>query len=640
MSLLEQNSIRNIKTDQQRISLFRKNINLWMIFSSKEVHTLWKYLKPRIGIIVFLIAASFVVALIEGFKSLIAIGLIRSLTGPLKSSLDLIKVNAFGRTIDLNNFLNLSNKIEFLFFVFTLLIVVSLGLAALKWFLVWLNQKVRMLLLRDIRKSIVKTVFSLDLDYFNQAKSGELMFLMNAETSRFSNLVVHCSNVISYSIQTIMYLVILFYFFPMLTLAILGIGLLYFIAHVPIDLKVKVQSWKTNEIRNSISQNFHQIIYGIKMIKIGALEGREFKGYVDNHEKFETENLKMATMSGLSKFAQEFLFAIFLAVIAGSVYLFKGGETFLNNPSNGSSLVEYLFILLRLVMAGVGIQAARSSLVSIYGPLSRVIEFLHLETKEQDIDKDSSPYKGISKIKVNNLNFSYDSDKETLKNINLDINKGEMVAFVGISGSGKSTMLDILSGLRDGYSGEVIVDDKKFSDLDVNRFRNTIGYMNQEPIIFHETLEKNVTFFSPVSSKDEIEKALELSLVNDFLPNLKDGLNTGLGERGQTISGGERQRIGLARMFLQNRDILFLDEATNALDYITEKKFYDNLSSIRKNRIIIVVAHRLSAIKNFDKIVVFNKGEVVETGTHSELMDRKEMYYSLYNVQEQSLENK
>jgi len=158
--------------------------------------------------------------------------------------------------------------------------------------------------------------------------------------------------------------------------------------------------------------------------------------------------------------------------------------------------------------------------------------------------------------------------------------------------------------------------------------------MNQEPLIFHDTIRENITYFDRTATKESLDRALDMAGLNEFVKALPKGLDTGLGERGLTVSGGERQRIGLARAFLKDAQFLLLDEATNALDYRTEGLIYDNLAKIKEEKIIVVAAHRLSSLVNFDKIIVINAGKVAESGRHQELMERKGLYYSLYKLQE------
>lgn len=634
----EHNSVRNISADKFRINLFKKKISLWKIFSSNEIYTLWSYLRPRKFLISALILLAFLTASLEGIKSTIIVGIIKTLSSSFEESLKILNFNIFGTSFNGESFFTIEKKLDVIELTFYTLIIVSIILSVFKWASVWFAQKTRLTLLRDVRMSIMRKVFSMNLEFFSSSKSGELLFLMNAETSRFSNIIVHFSKLISGVLQTGLYLIILLYYSPQMTVVVLVFGAFYYLAHIPIDMKLKVKSWESNLSSNTISHLFHQVVYGIKMIKIGGLEKRELSAFENQHEKFENDDLNIAKLSAYSTMFQEFLFVILLVVLA--VYMMMNDQigSLLNDPSKGASIVGYLFLLLKFVQAGIGLQTSRSALISSYGPLARVIELLsQKETSTFNLNQVKS-FDKIESITVDDISFKYKDEKSVLKNVSLNLKVNEMVALVGFSGSGKSTFLDILSGLREPESGKILIDSKPLSNELRTAFFSSIGYMNQEPIIFHDSLKQNVAYFCPDATHEEIEKALDFAVATDFVSKFPNGLETGLGERGQSVSGGERQRIGLARVYLQNKPILLLDEATNALDYKTEKQFYSNLEKLRPGRVVVVVAHRLSAVKNFDKIVVFNKGRIIEVGSHEELMEKKASYYSLYTTQEQERE--
>ncbi|MDA8792874.1 ABC transporter ATP-binding protein/permease [Bacteriovoracaceae bacterium] len=632
--MLDQSTIRAANSDEHRLKLFKKKLSIWRVFSSDEIKTLWGFLKVHLYLLLTLIVFSFFIALMEGSKSVFAVGLIRGLTVSQEQSLQLFQFTILGSKVDLSPFLQIETKKDALFFIFVTLLGISLTLSLVRWFYMWLAQRVRLTLLRDVRQRIIETIFMLDMDYFNQAKSGELMFLMNAESSRFSNIIIYFANFISYGAQVAIYLLILLFLHPTLTGVVFLFGILYYFAHIPIDMKLKRTSWRVNLDRNNLSQLFHQIIYGIKMIKLGGLEEREFNSYLKKHKAFEKQDLRIATLSASSKMFQEFLFVIFLVAIAVTIIFTSSFDEILNDAAKGTALVGYLFILLRFVQSGVNLQSARSQFIAAYGPLSRVMELINLKKDQKYQLSKKEGLEKVEEIKLKNLEFSYTSDKKTLDKINLNFKKNEMIALVGFSGSGKSTLLDILSGLRTVDNGEILIDGEIAEKEKLDKLAGSISYMNQEPIIFHESLDYNVRYFKPNASKDEVWKAIDLAVAREFVEKLPQGLNSGLGERGATISGGEKQRIGLARMFLKKKPILFLDEATNALDYKTELQFYKNLRTLREDRIIVVVAHRLSAVKDFDKIVMFNNGKVMESGTHQELMNNQSNYYNLYKVQE------
>ena len=211
---------------------------------------------------------------------------------------------------------------------------------------------------------------------------------------------------------------------------------------------------------------------------------------------------------------------------------------------------------------------------------------------------------------------------------------GRAVALVGLSGSGKSTLMDIIARINLPQGGIVLCDDQDINNFSTRSFYSNIGYASQETVIFHDTIFANLAFYDDTVSEEQVREALYLAAADEFVAEMDDGLNTVLGERGLSVSGGQRQRINLARVFMKKPNIILLDEATNALDLATESLVYNRLLEMKENRIIIVAAHRLSAIQNFDHIVVIHQGEVAEEGTHEKLLAKRQLYSSLYALQQ------
>ena len=223
-----------------------------------------------------------------------------------------------------------------------------------------------------------------------------------------------------------------------------------------------------------------------------------------------------------------------------------------------------------------------------------------------------------------------------LDDVSLTFPRGSITAIVGASGSGKTTLVELLAGYRPVQEGRVLVDGEDLSRFDAESYREQIGYVTQDTIMFHDTLRQNLKFLKPEASDAEVERALRLAAADEFVG--ARGLDSMLGEHGLKVSGGQRQRIALARVFLQDPTFLLLDEATSGLDLYTESQVFSNLLELRRDKIVLVVAHRLSAITRFDRIVVMHQGRVVEQGSHQELLAARGLYFHLYGLQEYSPE--
>jgi ATP-binding cassette, subfamily B, bacterial MsbA len=631
------NSNRNIKSDFGSMKFWKKKPTLLKTYSSKEVKTLWQILSPRRFIIFILTFCSFLTAFMEGIKALLLVGFIKAFLSSEQELTELFRFSFLGRNLEfINLFPFQQGRLSVFIILFVSFLFIILLTSFLKLGMTWLTTDVQLKLMRDVRDKILNKIFTFDLDYFNNAKSGELIFLMNSETSRFSKLVTFATNFFNFGLQVIVFIGMLLYMMYDFTVLVILFSIIYFIIHIRLDVRIKIKSWAANLSQNSLSHIFHQIIYGIKMIKIGGLENRENNDFLKEHNWFENESIRLGIFNGLSKMFQDISFAVLMVLICLYSYYVKDYNELVKNPSN---LLAYLFLLMRLVPVATGLQNSRTGLIGAYGPLARVMAVLHLDDGvdglKRDVKQRSITFPKRISIKINNLGYGYSKKELILKNINLNFKNDSLNALVGYSGSGKSTLLDLISMVRMPAEGEVVIGDKKVDLNNRSQFKQMIGYMNQEPIIFHESVRENVRYFKPQATDEEIWEALKLAEAFDIVRDMPAGLDTGMGERGLTVSGGQRQRIGLARVLLQDSPILLLDEATNALDYETEKKIYNNLKRYKNEKLIIAAAHRLSAIKDFDQIVVLNNGSVIEKGVHSELMSDASFYRSLFLIQNQ-----
>ena len=266
--------------------------------------------------------------------------------------------------------------------------------------------------------------------------------------------------------------------------------------------------------------------------------------------------------------------------------------------------------------------------------LGKVLEILEEEPEVADIGLpiDIAIEGDVS---VKNVTFGYDSYNPVLQNINLEVKKGEMIGIVGHSGCGKTTLINLLMRLYDVNEGEICIDDVNIKDISQNALRSQIGVVLQETHLFSGSIRDNIKYAKPLASDEEVVAAAKMANAHDFIVNLPEGYNTMVGEKGYSLSGGERQRVAIARALIHNPRILILDEATAALDTETEKLIQDALNKLSKNRTTFAIAHRLSTLRNADRLIVLDKGHMVECGTHQELLDLKGFYWKLVMAQRQ-----
>jgi ATP-binding cassette subfamily B protein len=240
------------------------------------------------------------------------------------------------------------------------------------------------------------------------------------------------------------------------------------------------------------------------------------------------------------------------------------------------------------------------------------------------------------KIEFRNVSFSYDRSKKTLSNISFVIEPGEIVGIVGTTGSGKSTIINLLMRFYDGHDGTILIDDVDIRDIDMEYYRGQIGYVQQEPMMFHDTIYNNIAYGAPNAHVEQVIHAADVANAHEFIARMPDAYDTVLGERGTGLSGGERQRLSIARAVLKNPSILFFDEATASVDSETEALIQSAIERLIRGRTTIMIAHRLSTLRKANKIIVVDKGEIIEMGTPEELLAKKGKYWRLIQIQKMS----
>jgi ABC-type multidrug transport system fused ATPase/permease subunit len=385
-----------------------------------------------------------------------------------------------------------------------------------------------------------------------------------------------------------------------------------------------------NDLVNSSSHVIHQILNGIKMIKIGNLENKELKDFSKLHKQYDTHEIIVGKLRAFSGVIQE---VFFILLLFSSVFLVRYVYPSDGLVEVGSDILAYLFMLLRFVPSARGVISSRGTIIGAYGPLSRIVAILKRENggdwlQNQETDKLKTE---INTLRLNKVSFNYsdDEDMSSLNGVTYEFKQGKRYAIVGPSGSGKSTLLDLCAGIIQPKDGQIFINQDKIDNTRKLRDPQVVSYVNQEPVIFHTNMRDNISFYNRDASESEIEEAVSYAQLENLISANKDGLDMLVGERGQALSGGEKQRIGLARSFLQKSFVMLIDEGTNALDYITEKNVYDSIQKVGSDKIVIVVAHRITAIKDFDEILVLKNGCIVESGTHHQLMSLEGEYVKL-----------
>ncbi len=481
-----------------------------------------------------------------------------------------------------------------------------------------------------LKKDIYEKAQYLPLSFYDKTSTGRVINIINSDTSTIQNFVLKISQEAIVQLFTLIGILVimislnwkltLFSLVPIPVVAI--IGRLFGKKVGPMYLRILRRA-------SSLSGLLTDTIPGVRIIKAFTTE----KTAIDKFDRYCDD--WMNEEKGIAKMSSIFPAVMTFLVTCGSLIIwFSGGSFIINGKGEFTtgllvSFVSYASMFYNPVnfFANFG-DTYRNTLASA----ENILEILDAEP-EHDFGKDNVPEKIEGKIEFKNVNFSFDRSKKVLNNINLTIEPGDVVGIVGTTGSGKSTLINLIMRYYDDYDGDILIDGMNLRDIDMQYYRNQIGYVQQEPMMFKDTIFNNIAYGSPNAHVEQIIRAADIANAHGFISRLPDGYDTLLGERGIGLSGGEKQRISIARAVMKNPSILILDEATAAVDSETESLIQQAIERLINGRTTLMIAHRLSTLRKANKIVVVDKGEIIECGTPEELLAMKGKYYKLVEIQ-------
>ena len=484
---------------------------------------------------------------------------------------------------------------------------------------------------RDIRRLLYKKILSLPIGFFSQERKGDIIARMSGDVIEIENSIMNSLDMlIKNPILIVFYFVTLIVISWKLTLfTLLVVPLLGWVMGA-IGRKLKRQSLEAQELWSDTMSQVEETLGGLRVIKAFIAEKKmnsRFDGITDAL-RFRTG--RVSTRQALAHPMSEFLGTILIMIV-----LWFGGTLILgeNSPIDAPTFIYYMVILYSIINPLKDFSKASYSIPKGLASVERVDKILNapnpIKEKENTI-----PIKDFNdKIEIDHVSFSYEDGKQVLQDIDITIGKGKTVAIVGASGAGKSTLVDLIPRFYDVSGGSIRIDGTDVRDLSLHELRSLIGYVNQEPILFNDTIFGNIAFgVEDVTEKDVIEAA-KVANAHDFIMEKEEGYLTNIGDRGVKLSGGQRQRISIARAILKNPPILILDEATASLDTESERLVQEALDRLMSTRTTIAIAHRLSTIKNSDEIIVMHEGKIVERGKHEELLALGGYYKRLNDMQ-------
>lgn len=484
-------------------------------------------------------------------------------------------------------------------------------------------------IVRDFRKAIFSHLTQLSLSYFTNERKGELIVRMTSDIEQVQSSVVGSfKGLVRHPLVAISMLIAMFFISWKLTLFVLLILPIsgYAISRVSKTLK-KNASIGQDRLSRLISI-VDEVIGGMRIVKAFGAEQREQEKFSVQNDAYYQAYKKVYRRRELVQPVTETLSVIIIVAV-----LLYGGSLIINgtNQMTAALFLTYIGIFSQLLPPIKGIGVALGDIAKGTASSERIFQLLDTKPDIINVPNATSFPKEFTTIEYKGVHFSY-GEKTVLQDINLTIKKGEIIAFVGPSGGGKTTLADLLPRFHDVKQGQICINGVDIKQFDLNTYRTHFGIVTQHPILFNDTIANNIRYGKPNASIDEIITAAKIANAHEFILQTENGYDTLVGERGSKLSGGQQQRICIARAVLQNPEILILDEATSALDNESEKLVQDALYAVMKGRTAIVIAHRLSTIQNADKIVVLDKGEIVETGTHQELSQKGGLYHKYLSM--------
>ncbi|HDB7141722.1 TPA: SAV1866 family putative multidrug efflux ABC transporter [Staphylococcus aureus] len=490
----------------------------------------------------------------------------------------------------------------------------------------WTSNKI----LYDIRKKLYNHLQALSARFYANNQVGQVISRVINDVEQTKDFILTgLMNIWLDCITIIIALSIMFFLDVKLTLAALFIFPFYILTVYVFFGRLRKLTRERSQALAEVQGFLHERVQGISVVKSFAIEDNEAKNFDKKNTNFLTRALKHTRWNAYSFAAINTVTDIGPIIVIGvGAYLAISGSITVGTLAAFVGYLELLFGPLRRLVASF------TTLTQSFASMDRVFQLI-------DEDYDIKNGVGVQpieikqgRIDIDHVSFQYnDNEAPILKDINLSIEKGETVAFVGMSGGGKSTLINLIPRFYDVTSGQILIDGHNIKDFLTGSLRNQIGLVQQDNILFSDTVKENILLGRPTATDEEVVEAAKMANAHDFIMNLPQGYDTEVGERGVKLSGGQKQRLSIARIFLNNPPILILDEATSALDLESESIIQEALDVLSKDRTTLIVAHRLSTITHADKIVVIENGHIVETGTHRELMSKQGAYEHLYSIQ-------
>ncbi|MDP2921481.1 MAG: ABC transporter ATP-binding protein [Candidatus Omnitrophota bacterium] len=600
----------------------------------KEYIRFLKFVKPHIWVMIFAIACMILTSAMGG----VSLGMIIPVVDNILSGKTITlpqTTHAPGFLLHIIDKINGMPKALLLNWLVILVSILFFVKEAFLFFQTCFMNKLGQSVLKDVRNAVYEKLLALSNDFYSSVKTGELVSRVTYDVGVIVNSITEgLTDLLLQPIQLLVYIVILIwikvyfsiswwlilvtiFIFPLITFPVLKIG-----------NKLRKISTSTQESMADINSLLFETIYGIGIVKSFSAENYQ-------REKFRSHNNRYYSMmiKSVKRVAIISPLGEFVGILCMGVVLWCGGKEVVEGRLSAGAFIAFLAALLSLLkplkrlsrLYGINLQAM-AAITRVYDILDREVTIKDASGAQELKDfKDS--------IEFRDIEFSYNEGQVVLKGLNIKLLKGQILAIVGMSGAGKTTLVNLLPRFYDPGKGSILIDGKDIRGFSVPSLRNHIGIVSQETILFNDTIKNNIAFGKPKAKLEDIIEASKAANAHNFIMKIPKGYDTIIGDRGIKLSGGEKQRIAIARALFKDPPILILDEATSQLDTESEKLVQEAINRLMANRTVFVIAHRLSTVEHADNIAVFDAGRIVETGNHSQLLQKSGLYKHLYELQ-------